>query len=55
MYGDLLLDRFGVKFLGPAPLELLNMVTTFQGMLWAALLGGGFQRPAPKQVPLWSG
>ena len=31
MYGDLLLDRLGVKFLGPAPLHL-----------WAALLGGGF-------------
>ena len=30
MYGDLLLDRLGVKFLGPAPLhlELLHMLTT---------------------------
>ena len=36
MYGDLLLDRLGVKFLGPAPLdlELLHMLTTFH---WNAL------------------
>ena len=36
MYGDLLLDRLGAKFLGPAPLdlELLHMLTTFH---WNAL------------------
>ena len=36
MYGDLLLDRLGVKFLGPAPLhlELLHMLSTFH---WNAL------------------
>ena len=30
MYGDLLLDRLGVKFLGPAPLHLepFHMLTT---------------------------
>ena len=43
MYGDLLLDRLGVKFLDPAPLhlELLHMLTTLH---WNALgsLGGGF-------------
>ena len=38
MYGDLLLDQLGVKFLGPAPLdlELLHMLTTFH---WNALGG----------------
>ena len=36
MYKDLLLDRLGVKFLGPAPLdlELLHMLSTFH---WNAL------------------
>ena len=36
MYGDLLLDRLGAKFFGPAPLhlELLHMLTTFH---WNAL------------------
>ena len=34
MYGDLLLDRLGVKFLGPAPLhlELLHMLFTFHSL-----------------------
>ena len=37
MYGDLLLDRLSVKFLGPAPLhlELLHMLSTFH---WNALV-----------------
>ena len=36
MYGDLLLDKLGVNFFGPAPLdlELLHMLTTFH---WNAL------------------
>ena len=43
MYGDLLLDRLGVKFLGPAPLhlQLLHMLSTFH---WNALGSTGFGR-----------
>ena len=44
MYGDLLLDRLGVKFLGPAPLTLNSCTCSplSTGILGAALLGGGF-------------
>ena len=44
MYEDLLLDGHGVKFLGPAPLTLNSCTCSplSTGMLWAALLGGGF-------------
>ena len=44
MYGDLLLDRLGVKFLGPAPLhlELLHMLTTFHRNALGSTLGWWF-------------
>ena len=44
MYGDLLLDRLGVKFLGPAPLhlELLHMLTTFHWNALGSTLGWWF-------------
>ena len=44
MYGDLLLDRLGVKFLGPAPLhlELLHMLTTFPWNALGSTLGWWF-------------
>ena len=44
MYGDLLLDRLGVNFLGPAPLdlELLHMLTTFHWNALGSSLGWWF-------------
>ena len=44
MYKDLLLDRLGVKFLGPAPLhlELLHMLTTFHWNALGSTLGWWF-------------
>ena len=44
MYGDLLLDRLGVKFLGPAPLhlELLHMLSTFHWNALGSTLGWWF-------------
>ena len=44
MYGDLLLDRLGVKFLGPAPLhlELLHMRATFHWNALGSTLGWWF-------------
>ena len=44
MYGDLLLERLGVKFLGPAPLhlELLHMLTTFHWNALGSTLGWWF-------------
>ena len=43
-YGDLLLDELGVKFLGPAPLdlELLHMLTTFHWNALGSTLGWWF-------------
>ena len=44
MYGDLLLDRLCVNFLGPAPLdlELLHMLTTFHWNALGSTLGWWF-------------
>ena len=44
MYGDLLLDRLGVKFLGPAPLdlELLHMLSIFHWNALGSTLGWWF-------------
>ena len=44
MYGDVLLDRLSVKFLGPSPLdlELLHMLTTFHGNALGSTLGWWF-------------
>ena len=44
MYGDLLLDRLVVKFLGPAPLhlELLRMLTSFHWNALGSTLGWWF-------------
>ena len=44
MYGDLLLDRLGVNFLGPAPLdlELLHTLTTFHWNALGSALGWWF-------------
>ena len=44
MYGDLLLDQLGVKFLGPAPLdlELWHMLTTFHWNALGSSLGWWF-------------
>ena len=44
MYGDLLLDRLSVQFLGPAPfdLELLHMLTTFHWDALGSTLGWWF-------------
>ena len=44
MYGDLLLDRLGVNFLGPAPLdlELLHTLATFHWNALGSTLGWWF-------------
>ena len=42
MYEDLLLDQLGVKFLGPSPLELLHMLSTFHWNALGSTLGGCF-------------
>ena len=44
MYEDLLLDRLGVKFLGPAPLhlELLHILSTFHWNALGSTLGWWF-------------
>ena len=44
MYGDLLLDRLGVKFLGPAPLhpELWHMLSNCQWNALRSTLGWWF-------------